>query len=103
MSALVFVEQTPLTGRRHPVAPEITIGRQGCDVLLVDPEVSRRHAIVRDGPVIEDLGSTNGTWVNGRRIAAAEPLHHGDVVQFGNTVWHVLDSEAASETTVQSR
>jgi pSer/pThr/pTyr-binding forkhead associated (FHA) protein len=103
VSLLVFVEETPLRGRRHPAAHNTTIGRQGCDVLLVDPEVSRRHAIVLDtsvGPAIEDVGSTNGTWVNDRRIAAPHLLRAGDVVRFGNTVWRVIDAaqEDADET-----
>jgi pSer/pThr/pTyr-binding forkhead associated (FHA) protein len=68
------------------------LGRADCDIVLVDPEVSRRHAIVLAtpaGPAIEDLGSTNGTWVNGERISGAHRLRMGDVVRFGNTIWHV--------------
>ena len=96
MSELVFVEETPLRGRRQPVVAVTTIGREGCDVLLPDPDVSRRHAVVLDttsGPALHDLDSTNGTFVNGRRIRDAHRLRAGDVVQFGNTIWHVVPAE----------
>jgi hypothetical protein len=57
------------------------------EIVLVDPSVSRAHAIVEiEGaqPVVRDLGSTNGTFVNGRRVSV-EALHDGDELQFGNT------------------
>jgi pSer/pThr/pTyr-binding forkhead associated (FHA) protein len=90
--ALVFVEQRPLAGRVVEVRAGLTFGREGCDVVLLDPEVSRRHARISmlDGaPAIADLGSTNGTWVNGHRIGATAQLAAGDVVRFGNTLFHV--------------
>jgi pSer/pThr/pTyr-binding forkhead associated (FHA) protein len=77
-----------------------TVGRDDCDVVLTDPEVSRRHAVLvasSDGLAIEDLGSTNGTWVNGERIARPEPIRAGDEVRFGNTVWHVRAAAAAGD------
>jgi FHA domain-containing protein len=64
------------------------IGRsEESDVFLVDPSVSRTHAVVEvDGvkPVVRDLGSTNGTFVNGERIEARQ-LEDGDELMFGNT------------------
>jgi hypothetical protein len=57
------------------------------EIVLLDPSVSRMHAIVEvDGglPIVRDLGSTNGTYLNGRRIEA-EPLRDGDELRFGNT------------------
>lgn len=66
-----------------------TIGREPInDITLNDAEVSRRHARItfRDGAYqIEDLGSTNGTFVNGLRIFAATSLKSGDIVDFGET------------------
>src|SRR5215218_9079620 len=100
MSKLVFVESTPIHGREVPVLAGTTVGRDDCDVVLTDPEVSRRHAVLvasSDGLAIEDLGSTNGTWVNGERIARPEPIRAGDEVRFGNTVWHVRAAAAASD------
>jgi FHA domain/Protein of unknown function (DUF3662) len=57
------------------------------DVFLVDPSVSRTHAVVEvDGsePIVRDLGSTNGTYVNGERVEA-RLLRDGDELTFGNT------------------
>ena len=70
----------------------VTIGREaGCDVVLDYPKVSRRHCAVRRfqgglaGLEIEDLGSSNGTWVNGVRLPAGgrRILFDGDVVELG--------------------
>jgi pSer/pThr/pTyr-binding forkhead associated (FHA) protein len=90
MSAMEFIEQAPIAGLARPAAVGITIGRAGCDLDLNDPDVSRRHAVIRQvdaGIALEDLGSTNGTWVNGRRIEGVVRLAAGDEVRFGNTVW----------------
>jgi hypothetical protein len=69
---------------------EIVIGRSvECDLVLEDTGVSRRHAriVVGDGGTrIVDLGSANGTLVNGRRISGEVPLSHGDVIMLGRFV-----------------
>jgi SARP family transcriptional regulator, regulator of embCAB operon len=93
---LVLVEQGPLTGREHPLIHDMTIGRQGCDLVLPDPEVSRRHALVIEtgaGPAIEDLASTNGTFVNDRRIDGTQVLRAGDRLRLGNTVFDVAEAD----------
>src|SRR3954471_9164328 len=98
MNGVVFIEERPMEGREIEATPGLVVGREGTDVVLADPEVSRRHAAVRehgDGVAIEDLGSTNGTFVNDRRISGLEPLADGDTVRFGNTVWR-LRAPAAS-------
>lgn len=82
----------PLNGSEVDLTPGLTIGRDGCAVLLPDPEVSRRHAVVRRstaGMALADLGSLNGTWVNHRRIDDVTELHAGDTVRFGNTICSV--------------
>ncbi len=76
-------------GRRIPVADRpIVIGRlSSCDIPLGDPQVSRRHAEVRrhgDGFVVVDLGSTNGTKVNGAGVRERE-LSDGDEIMVGAT------------------
>ncbi len=78
------------SGRRFPVQPGSTlIGRgQDADIRLADTGVSRRHAVVRyDGQavLIEDLGSTNGTLVNGQRVRTSR-LQQGDVIRAGHSV-----------------
>jgi S-DNA-T family DNA segregation ATPase FtsK/SpoIIIE len=53
----------------------VTIGRSGCDVVLDDAELSRRHAKIRihgATATLEDLGSTNGTFVGSERVESAE-------------------------------
>ena len=73
-------------GRRVAVGAELVIGRRKADLALDDSQVSRRHAVVRPiegGMEIEDLGSANGTTVNGEAIKTAQRLRNGDVVQIG--------------------
>ena len=77
-----------------------TIGRADqCDVVIALPHVSRAHAeVVVDGDVatVRDLGSSNGTYVNGRRIQQHE-LRHGDVLTVGGCEIRFLASERLSQ------
>src|SRR4051794_34223671 len=87
-----------MEGREQTLSDGSTIGREGCDVNLMDPEVSRHHAAIRDqggSLAIEDLGSTNGTFVNGTRITAVTALKAGDEVRLGNTIWSLRSSAPA--------
>lgn len=76
-------------GRRQVVPPGgAVLGRSHeCEVVLTDPNVSRRHAEVRPagggGWTVHDLGSTNGVRVNGRAISGEQPLSPGDVLVLG--------------------
>ena len=74
-------------GKRFVLAATgAVIGRsRDCDVVLADSNVSRRHARIAfgEGWTIEDLGSTNGVHVNGRRVTGAEPLAPGDRLDIG--------------------
>ncbi|PCC72380.1 ATP-binding cassette domain-containing protein [Nannocystis exedens] len=66
--------------------PEVTIGREGCELTLASLLVSRRHATVRalpDGHEVRDLGSANGTFVNGERVQISKKLARGDIIQVG--------------------
>jgi hypothetical protein len=96
----LFVEEQPMTGRESVVGSGTTVGREGCDHVLADPEVSRTHATFRqvDRQLgIEDAGSTNGTFVNDIRVTGIQVLVPGDRVRFGNTVWRL---ERASQPQV---
>ena len=66
---------------------ELMIGREaGSDLMLSDTSVSRQHAIIRRteaGFELEDLGSTNGTFVGGRQVTRAR-LNSGDTIRFGS-------------------
>jgi predicted component of type VI protein secretion system len=89
---VVFVEEQPIAGKERPVRPGATVGRGGADFELADPEVSRQHAVFRQvdaGLALEDLGSTNGTFVNDRPIDGITPLSDGDRIRFGNTIWRM--------------
>ncbi len=67
---------------------QATIGRgSACDVVLVDAQISRQHArltVGSDSAVVEDLGSSNGVYVNGGRIDGKRTLRHGDVLRIGS-------------------
>jgi hypothetical protein len=87
---LVVVEPAALQGRAFPVTGQITIGRAAnCQITVDDTFVSQMHARVYpyDGQtVVEDLGSTNGTYLNRNRLSGAMVMQPGDRVQVGNTV-----------------
>jgi pilus assembly protein CpaF len=79
---------------------EVTVGRsRGCGVVLRDPSVSRGHALlsVASGRVtLQDLRSSNGTYVNGRRLDAETPLTEGDRVVIGETALYLRRAGAGS-------
>src|SRR5829696_5811007 len=78
------------SGQRVPLGDRpVTVGRQSdCTISLNDQNVSRRHAQITPGRgayVVSDLGSTNGTMVNGTRISTETRLNDGDILRFGST------------------
>lgn len=88
---LEVMEPAAARGGTFEIAGEVTIGRAGgCGIPLPDDTfVSHLHARVfeRNGEVwVEDLGSTNGTFVNGHQLTEAVRLRKGDRVQAGSTV-----------------
>lgn len=88
-SFILQVVQGPqsLKGSRVPVNGPVVIGRSpGADIVIGDDFVSGRHArVVLAGAeaVLEDLGSTNGTLLNGQRISIPQPLRPGDTIDVG--------------------
>jgi pSer/pThr/pTyr-binding forkhead associated (FHA) protein len=82
----------PLAGHRVEVTSVLVLGREAADLVIEDPQVSRRHAAVRpagDGLEIEDLESLNGTWVNGARVTGTVRLAPGDQVRVGDSSFEV--------------
>ena len=89
------LEPAALKGRVYEVVEETTIGRaSGCGVAVNnDAFVSNLHArlFLREGGLwVEDLGSTNGTYLNTQRLASPAPLHKGDLLQVGGAVFEVI-------------
>ncbi len=86
-----LVAQTgPASGQEFPLeGDELAIGRAADNpVSIPDTSVSRKHALVRntgDGWAVSDLGSGNGTMLNGEPIADETQLHEGDVITLGDT------------------
>ena len=85
---LVVTSEGPLRGQVLTIeADEAVLGRRdGSDLQLSDPHVSRAHAVVRkqSGAIwVEDLGSTGGTFVNDVQVHGAHAMKHGDVIKFG--------------------
>jgi predicted component of type VI protein secretion system len=86
----------PNPGMTFPLEQEeILLGRDlANDITIGDPEVSRRHArfFMRDDNIfVEDLGSTNGTFLNGERISSPKQLRVGDVITLGENVVLVFE------------
>jgi FhaA, N-terminal domain/FHA domain len=80
-----------LDDRRLVVGPSgATLGRsRQCDITLSDPNVSRQHAEIRargGSWVLSDLGSTNGSRINGRAVEGSEVVRPGDEIELGSTV-----------------
>ncbi len=87
---LRVVEPAAQRGRAYELADELTVGRAaGCQITLEDTYASQRHARVfrKDGQLfVEDLGSTNGTYLNRKKVTAPVALRKGDRLQVGKTV-----------------
>jgi len=90
---IVVVHSDGQAGLRFAVRGGVVLGRSDdADVMLDDPYASDFH--LRFGTengqvVVNDLGSTNGTYVNGRRISSPVSLSQGDAVQVGKTIMEV--------------
>jgi pSer/pThr/pTyr-binding forkhead associated (FHA) protein len=87
---LAVIEPVERAGTEFAIGPEITIGRSsGCSIVFDEQYVSQVHTRLfqREGQVFaEDLGSTNGTWVNGVRAMGQMPARLGDRLQIGNVI-----------------
>ncbi len=80
-------------GIAYALAHGATLGRGDVEIRLEDTFASSRHArIERQGSVIvlEDLGSTNGTFLNEEQLQGPQPLHHGDRIRIGDSQFSYL-------------
>jgi putative peptide zinc metalloprotease protein len=92
---------------RVPLVEDVTLGRApGSTVVLSDPSVSRVHARISlgDGPVLEDVGSSHGTYVDGVRVTGPVPLRDGARIRLGDSEMAVerqrMDAEAGRTVVV---
>lgn len=89
-TTLVIVEPASASGASWDVPDEATVGRGGgCHITLDDKHASALHARVfrSEGRLhVEDLGSTNGTFLNGERVGGPRPVAPGDRIKVGGTV-----------------
>lgn len=97
--AKLVVRQGAQTGTSFPLPPHATeIGRdETADISLQDPEMSRRHVRIswQEGRyILEDLNSTNGTFLNDTRVTATQRLSPGDEIRMGQ---YVLEFQAQAE------
>ena len=80
-------------GIAYDLSDSVTLGRGNVEIRLEDPFASGRHArIERQGSVlvVEDLGSTNGTFLNEEPLRGVRPLHHGDRIRIGDSEFSYL-------------
>ncbi len=89
-TSLVVIAPPEESGVRFDLSPTSIIGRSaGCEVTLDDTYASQLHARLQqtpEGVVIEDLGSTNGTYHNRQRLTAPALVRPGDLIQIGSTI-----------------
>jgi pSer/pThr/pTyr-binding forkhead associated (FHA) protein len=88
---LVILEPRARRGTTIAMQGEITLGRDPSSTITIDDDtfISQLHLRIYDfegQPMLEDLGSTNGTFHNGSKIVGAKLLHPGDRIQVGTTV-----------------
>jgi predicted component of type VI protein secretion system len=101
------MQSGPTAGQRFELARRsLIVGRDPvCDLAIDDVEVSRRHARLLaqgGGYTVEDLGSTNGTFVNGERISGIVALKPGDSLRLGDQVTMLYELEMADEAETRN-
>jgi hypothetical protein len=106
--ASLVIHEGAGAGSEHPLHGELILGREQAtaDLVIPDPGVSRRHARIHphNGTVIvEDLGSSNGTYVNGERISEPVELGTGDELQIGATVLGIQGAGTAATALLPPR
>ena len=86
------------------ISASVTLGRSpDCEIVVDCSEASRQHASItrQEGRLtIEDLGSTNGTILNGKRLRKPEVLGGGDIVYIGQVYYQVVDPAASDQGTI---
>jgi len=107
-AARLILLDGPGRGRKYKLEKTALVGRSGvCDVIIDDAEVSRKHAWISPSEggsfAIEDLGSSNGTAINGVPIKGKVPLHIGDKIQLAERVVLVMTAYDPTEEEILNR
>ena len=99
-------ETGPLAGLSFGVTKDIVLGRSlECDLAVVSPHVSRQHArlsMVDDQLYVEDLGSANGTVVNGKAISKRQALRNEDELRFHDIIFRVTEMFSARRSELDA-
>lgn len=102
MYAVVITDEGGVRRRLDFTKPELSVGRvQGNDIVLAKRNVSKQHArltLQNEQAVVVDLNSTNGTWVNGRKITSAQPLKQGDKIYIADFIITLETADERSQT-----
>jgi hypothetical protein len=98
----------PRAGEEIELEAELTFGRENAEVVIADPELSRRHAILRPsilGVEVEDLGSLNGTTIDGERVSGRATAGNRATIRMGTTSITVVspDPQATRISSPQDR
>lgn len=110
MGKLVIKNRGKLVGEVHLKLGDTKIGRKaGCEIVLSDPAVSGEHAVIKTvglKSTIEDLDSTNGTFIENKRIQRHE-LRHGETIMIGaHSLFYrddmALDAAVAAKSTIET-
>jgi hypothetical protein len=101
-SFVIEVREPDRRPRRLTITSTIELGRECNGVILADGDASRRHAALTpgvDGLTLTDMGSSNGTFANGRRVGAPIVVRTGDVIRIGSTEVAIVEQQAAPPPT----
>lgn len=92
---ILTAESGPLEGMRYAVTAPIVVGNDDdCDLTLIAPQVSLHHTrftLEKHRLYVEDMGSIQGTLLNGEPVNDKQPLHHGDVVKLHDSRFRVAE------------
>jgi len=103
---IITAETGPLAGLSFGVTDSVIIGRAlECDVAVVSPHISRQHArleVEDNRLMVEDLGSSNGTILNGRNLEARSVLRNEDELRFHDIVFRVTESYSGPGRELES-
>jgi len=103
---VVVVREPGRTALRLVVGDAIEIGRDCTGLLLTDPQISRRHLKLRveaGRVLVTDLGSTNGSILDGRALTGTMTLEHGSTVRIGDTTLELLDAPVSGTSSQAAR